>query len=89
MRWPRSPSTRLSHDYAAEKILFEHALFGSEPYIAQISVGAVGHRDVLRSMELFGTEVAPVVRAEVARRRGTSSSSAQSPEKPTGPLPGG
>jgi hypothetical protein len=33
-----------------------------------MSVGAVEHRDVLRSMELFGTEVAPVVRAEVARR---------------------
>jgi hypothetical protein len=28
----------------------------------------VEHRDVLRSMELFGTEVAPVVRAEVERR---------------------
>jgi hypothetical protein len=25
---------------------------------------------VLRSMELFGTEVAPLVRAEVARREG-------------------
>jgi len=28
-------------------------------------VGAVAHADVLRSMELFGTEVAPVVRAGV------------------------
>ena len=51
----------------AEKILAEHALFGNERYIAQMSVGAVAHRDVLRSMELFGTEVAPLVRAEVAR----------------------
>ena len=34
-----------------------------------MSVGAVAHADVLRSMELFGTQVAPVVRAEVARRR--------------------
>ena len=33
-----------------------------------MSVGAVAHKDVLRSIELFGTEVAPVVRAEVARR---------------------
>jgi hypothetical protein len=32
-----------------------------------MSVGAVAHRDVLRSMELFGTEVAPLVRAGVAR----------------------
>ncbi len=34
-----------------------------------MSVGAVEHTDVLRSIERFGTEVAPVVRAEVARRR--------------------
>jgi hypothetical protein len=33
-----------------------------------MSVGAVAHRDVLRAIELFGTEVAPVIRAEVARR---------------------
>ena len=59
------------HDYDdlfAEKILFEHELFGHQRYVGQMSVGAVEHRDVLRSMELFGTEVAPVVRAEVARR---------------------
>jgi probable LLM family oxidoreductase len=57
-----------SPDQVAEKVLAEHALFGHQRYIAQMSVGAVAHRDVLRSMELFGTEVAPLVRAEVARR---------------------
>jgi hypothetical protein len=34
-----------------------------------MSVGAVAHRDVMRSIELFGTEVAPVVRDEVQRRQ--------------------
>jgi hypothetical protein len=34
-----------------------------------MSVGAVAHRDVLRSIELFGTEVAPRVREEIARRQ--------------------
>jgi probable LLM family oxidoreductase len=57
-----------SPEQVAEKILFEHELFGHQRYIGQMSVGAVEHRDVLRSMELFGTEVAPVVRAEVERR---------------------
>ena len=52
----------------AEKILFEHELFGHQRYIAQMSVGAVAHADVMRSIELFGTRVAPVVRAEVERR---------------------
>jgi hypothetical protein len=37
-------------------------------YIGQMSVGAVRHADVMRSIELFGTRVAPVVRAEVERR---------------------
>jgi hypothetical protein len=33
-----------------------------------MSVGAVRHADVLRAIERFGTEVAPVVRAELRRR---------------------
>jgi alkanesulfonate monooxygenase SsuD/methylene tetrahydromethanopterin reductase-like flavin-dependent oxidoreductase (luciferase family) len=58
-----------SPEQVAQKILYEHELFGHDRYIAQMSVGAVAHRDVLRSIELFGTEVAPIVRAEVALRR--------------------
>jgi probable LLM family oxidoreductase len=67
----RSPSGALavgSPEQVAEKILFEHQLFGHQRYIGQMSVGAVAHADVMRSIELFGTEVAPIVRAEVARR---------------------
>jgi hypothetical protein len=33
-----------------------------------MSVGAVDHAAVMRSIELFGTRVAPLVREEVARR---------------------
>jgi probable LLM family oxidoreductase len=68
LRSPRGAVAAGSPEQVAEKILFEHELFGHQRYIGQMSVGAVEHRDVLRSMELFGTEVAPVVRAEVARR---------------------
>ena len=68
LRSPAGPVAVGSPEQVAEKILAEHALFGNERYVAQMSVGAVAHRDVLRSMELFGTEVAPVVRAEIARR---------------------
>jgi probable LLM family oxidoreductase len=67
----RSPSGALAvgaPEQVAEKILFEHDLFGHDRYIAQMSVGAVAHRDVLQSIELFGSEVAPLVRAEIARR---------------------
>src|SRR5271168_558370 len=67
----RAPSGALavgSPEQVAEKILFEHELFAHDRYIAQMSVGAVAHRDVLASMELFGTQVAPLVREEIARR---------------------
>ncbi len=57
-----------SPEQVAEKILFEHELFGHQRYIAQMSVGGVKHADVLRSLELFGTRVAPIVREEVRRR---------------------
>ena len=67
----RSPLGALavgSVEEVAEKLLYEHELFGHDRYIGQMSVGAVAHSDVLRSMELFGTKVAPLVRAELARR---------------------
>jgi probable LLM family oxidoreductase len=68
LRSPHGALAAGSPEQVAEKILLGHELFGHQRYVAQMSVGAVEHRDVLRSMELFGTEVAPVVRAEVARR---------------------
>jgi probable LLM family oxidoreductase len=68
LRSPRGAVAAGSPEEVAEKILFEHELFGNSRYIAQMSVGAVKHADVLRSMELFGTTVAPIVRAEVQRR---------------------
>ncbi len=58
-----------SPEQVAEKILYEHELFANDRYVGQMSVGAVAHRDVMRSIELFATEVAPVVRAAVKRRQ--------------------
>ena len=57
-----------SPEEVATKILMEHELFGNQRYVGQMSVGPVAHADVMRSIELFATEVAPLVRAEVARR---------------------
>jgi probable LLM family oxidoreductase len=68
LRSPRGALAVGTPEQVTEKILFEHELFGNDRYVGQMSVGAVAHRDVLRSIELFGTEVAPAVRAEVARR---------------------
>ena len=57
-----------SVDEVVEKILFQHELFGHQRFLAQMSVGSLPHAQVLRSIELLGTEVAPAVRTEVARR---------------------
>ncbi len=73
LRSPRGAVAVGSPEQVAEKILFEHELFANSRYVGQMSVGAVAHADVMRSLELFGTEVAPVVRAEVARREASAS----------------
>jgi probable LLM family oxidoreductase len=54
----------------AEKILFEHELFGNERFLAQISVGPLPHAQVLRAIELFATQVAPAVRRALGMQSG-------------------
>jgi len=72
-----APMTRADYDAAAtlrganfvgtpervvEKILFQHEIFGHDRFLVQFGVGGVPHEGVLRSIELLGREVAPVVR---------------------------
>jgi probable LLM family oxidoreductase len=57
-----------SPDQVVEKILFQHEIFGHQRCLVQFSVGSLPHAKLLKSIELFGTRVAPVVRAEIARR---------------------
>ena len=71
----RSPHGALlvgSPEEVVEKILYEHELFGHERFMAQISVGTLPHDKVMRATELFGTEVAPAVRKELAPRSATN-----------------
>lgn len=68
LRSPRGALAVGDPEQVAEKLLFEHELFHHDRYMAQISVGAVQHGDVMRAIELFGTRVAPAVRAELQRR---------------------
>ena len=51
-----------------EKILFQHEIFGHERFLLQLTVGSVDHMRTMRAIELFGTEVAPAVRSELAPR---------------------
>jgi probable LLM family oxidoreductase len=68
LRSPRGALLIGSPAEVVDKILFEHQLFGHQRFLMQISVGAMSHRTVLRSIELFATEVAPRVRQEIAAR---------------------
>lgn len=52
-------------EQVAEKIVRQHAIFGHQRFLAQLSVGTVPHHHVMRAIELFGTEVAPMVRDEL------------------------
>jgi probable LLM family oxidoreductase len=62
-RSPRGALLVGSPEEVAEKILFEHELFGNQRFMAQISIGTMPHDKVMRAIELFGTEVAPAVRS--------------------------
>ena len=74
--WP--PISRADYDAAAslrganfvgtpedvvQKILFQHEIFQHDRFLLQMSVGTLPHADVMRAIELLGTEVAPAVRA--------------------------
>ena len=51
-----------------EKILFQHQIFGHQRLLLQLGVGTIEHKKMMRAIELLGTEVAPVVRAEIAQK---------------------
>jgi probable LLM family oxidoreductase len=48
-----------------DKILYEHELFGNTRFLAQASVGNVPHAKIMKSIELFGTKVAPAVKKAI------------------------
>src|ERR671933_351880 len=65
-----------SPQQVVEKILFQHEIFGHQRFMVQFSVGTLSHASIMRSIELYGTEVAPAVRREIERREATASASA-------------
>jgi alkanesulfonate monooxygenase SsuD/methylene tetrahydromethanopterin reductase-like flavin-dependent oxidoreductase (luciferase family) len=49
-----------------DKILYEHSLFGHTRFLAQMSIGALPHKEALRTIELLGTKVAPEVKKYIS-----------------------
>ncbi|HTR14774.1 MAG TPA: hypothetical protein VMI72_16355 [Roseiarcus sp.] len=56
-------------DEAVAKILAQRDVFGHRRYLMQMAVGLQLQSAILRSIELFGTVVAPAVRAALAKRK--------------------
>lgn len=52
-----------------EKILFQHEIFGHRRFLMQIGVGTMPHDQVMRAIELLGTQVAPAVRRALSTGR--------------------
>ncbi|HEY8404770.1 MAG TPA: LLM class flavin-dependent oxidoreductase [Flavobacteriales bacterium] len=50
-----------------DKILLQHEWFGHTRFVAQMDVGAPSHSMIMKSIELFGTVVAPAVRKALAK----------------------
>lgn len=69
MRTPTGALVVGSVQEVIDKILYEHSLFNNSRFLAQMSVGIVPHKQVLRSIELFGTQVAPAVRKAIAAKQ--------------------
>ena len=65
MRQPRGSLAVGDPAQVAEKIVAQHALFGNRRALFQMGLGTLPHAAVLRSIELLGTEVAPLVRREL------------------------
>ncbi len=66
----RSPKGALmvgSVNEVIDKILYEHELFGNTRFMAQASLGTLPHKMVLKSIELFGSKVAPAVRKALGK----------------------
>jgi probable LLM family oxidoreductase len=72
LRSPRGAVVVGSPQEVAEKILAQHEIFRHDRFMGQISVGHLPHDKAMKSIELFGTEVAPIVREELARRGATA-----------------
>jgi hypothetical protein len=50
-----------------DKMLYQYELFGYQRFIGQVDIGGMPFDKVTNVIELLGTEVAPVVRSEMAK----------------------
>jgi probable LLM family oxidoreductase len=64
---PRGHLAVGSPQEVVEKILRQHEALGHSRYLMQMSVGTLPHKQLMRSIELLGTKVAPAVRSALGK----------------------
>ncbi len=52
----------------AEKIIRHQRIFKNDRFLLQMAIGLMPHDQIMRGIELYGTKVAPIVRAEMNRQ---------------------
>lgn len=65
LRQPGGPLLVGTAQEVADKIIAEHKLFNNTRFLAQTISGNIPHEKLLHSINLFGTKVAPLVRAAI------------------------
>jgi hypothetical protein len=66
---PRGALAVGSPQQVIDKILFQHSIFRHDRYLAQLAVGTMPHRQMMRAIELMGSAVAPAVRKALGPAR--------------------
>lgn len=49
-----------------DKIMYQYEIFKHDRFLMQMTVGSIPHSKVMKSIELFASEVAPIIRKETA-----------------------
>ena len=64
---PAGPLLVGSPDDVIDKLVYQYGLFKNTRFLAQTIMGDIPHNKMLRSIELFGTQVMPAVRERISK----------------------
>jgi alkanesulfonate monooxygenase SsuD/methylene tetrahydromethanopterin reductase-like flavin-dependent oxidoreductase (luciferase family) len=70
MRTPKDSLMVGSPEQVIDKILYGHELFGNTRFLAQMSLGNMPHKKIMRSIELYATKVVPAVKQALTTKKG-------------------
>ena len=65
LRQPGGPLLVGSVEEVVEKLVYQYSIFKNTRFLAQTISGNIPHEKLLRSIELFGSEVAPEVKRRI------------------------